>query len=299
VLDRELLDHDRTRTALPVYFRLPRDVPGTQKRVGPVGYYWQLEVTFDKAARANLLSGVQFDVPVFKTAASDQPFAGPAGADPVGDFKSDKPLAETPEAQGLRTSVSRRGGTVFHFQAPDAIRGTGCTIWGLVLSLVAAAVAWRLWGPGGSREGALIATGVCALLLLFLNYLWFHVHRLTLDVGEAEFEHTLFGIGVRKKFDPALIAAVEPERDAGDGREVLWDVPLVLLEQKPNGLAYKKRHILIRGLAKETADAIATQLHAAVTHAVAARSRSSASRLATIRRSRNARCASCCDTARP
>ncbi|HEX8680271.1 MAG TPA: hypothetical protein VF683_09945, partial [Chthoniobacterales bacterium] len=122
VLNRELLDHDRARTALPIYFRLPRDVPGTQKRVGPVGYYWQLEVTFDKAARENLISGVQFDVPVFKTAASEQPFAGPATGDPAAGFKSDEPLVETPEAQGVRVGVSRRGGTVFNFQAPDAIR---------------------------------------------------------------------------------------------------------------------------------------------------------------------------------
>jgi hypothetical protein len=254
VLDRELLEHDRTKTALPVYFRLPRDVPGTQKRVGPVGYYWQLEVTFDKAARANLLSAVRFDVPVFKTQASDRPFAGPADtADPVREFKSDKPLVETPEAQGVRVSASRRGGTVFDFQAPDAIRGAGCTISLLVMSLIAGAATWHLWRPGGSA-GALVAAAICALLLLFLNYILFQVTRLTLDIGEAEFEHTLFGIGVRRKFDPALIASVEPERDKAESREVLWDIPLVVLEQKPSGIAYKKRHMLIPGLPRETAD---------------------------------------------
>ena len=290
VLDRELLDHDRTRTALPVYFRLPRDVPGTQKRVGPVGYHWHFDVTFDKAARANLLSGVTFDVPVFKTAASAEPFAGPATADPAADFKSDKPLTETPEAQGMRVSVSRRGGTVFDFQAPNAICGAGCTIGLLVMSAIAAAIAWRLFGRGGSREGVLIAAAVCALLLLFLNYMWFQVTRLRLDIGEGEFEHTLFGIGVRKKFDPALIASVEPERDTRDGREVLWDVPLVLLEQKPNGVAYEKRHMLMPGVAKETADAVSPSCVLLSIVRWLGRRRSSASHLEPTPRSRSVGC---------
>lgn len=75
------------------------------------------------------------------------------------------------------------------------------------------------------------------MTLLFLDYIWFHVNRLTLDIGEAEFEHTVFGVGVRKNFDPSVIASVEQVRDTRDARDVVWEVPLVLLEQKPNGLA--------------------------------------------------------------
>ena len=114
------------------------------------------------------------------------------------------------------------------------------------------------WAAG--LGGALLAAAVCVLLLLFLNYIWFHVNRLTFDVGEVEYEHTLFGIGVQKRFDPSLVASVERERDQSDTREVLWDVPLVLLEQKPSGLAYKKRPMLMRGLARETAEAVSSQL---------------------------------------
>jgi hypothetical protein len=136
------------------------------------------------------------------------------------------------------------------------------------MSLIAGAATWHLWRPGGSA-GALVAAAICALLLLFLNYILFQVTRLTLDIGEAEFEHTLFGIGVRRKFDPALIASVEPERDKAESREVLWDIPLVVLEQKPSGIAYKKRHMLIPGLPRETADTIAAQLRTAVARAVA------------------------------
>jgi hypothetical protein len=119
-LDRELLEEDRTRTVLPVYFRIPRDAPATKPRVGAQGYRWQLEVAFEKAVRANLQSAVTFEVPVFETAASHEPFSGPAAAaDPVAEFKSGKPLVETPEAQGVRITASRRGGTMFTFQAPD------------------------------------------------------------------------------------------------------------------------------------------------------------------------------------
>ena len=273
VLDRELLEDDRNRTALPVYFRLPREVPGTQARVGPVGYRWALEVNFDTAARARLMSGVQFDVPVFRTAASNRPFAGPEGHDPAAEFKSDKPIAETPSAEGMRVSASRRGGTVFTFQAPDVVRGVGCSVTLLFMAVIAAAIAAHLWKPHGSIEGPLIAACVCGLLILCFCYIRFHVNRLTFDIGEVEYEHTLFGIGVRKKFEPSLVASVTAERDKRDTSEGLWDVPLVLLDQKPSGLAYKKRHMLMRGLARETAQTVSSQLQEALAHAVAGKKR--------------------------
>ena len=273
VLDRELLEHDRQRTALPVYFRLPRDVPGTQKRVGPVGHYWLLEVSFDKAKRAGLLSSVTFDVPVFKTAASDRPFEGPAGADPTAEFKSDRPLIETPAQQGVRVSASRRGGTVFTFQAPDAIRGPGCTVTLLIMALIAAAAAWQLWKPQGSIQFALGAAFICALLLLALNYILYHVNRVTFDVGEVEYEHTLFGVGIRKKVEPSLVASVKPERDTRDAREMFWDVPLVLLEEKADGRAYKKRHTLMRGLPQETAEIVSQQLAEALSSSLVGKKR--------------------------
>ncbi|MBA2431507.1 MAG: hypothetical protein H0V56_05255 [Chthoniobacterales bacterium] len=274
VLDRELLEEDRTRTVLPVYFRIPRDAPATKPRVGEQGYHWQLEVAFEKAVRANLLSSVTFEVPVFETAASQQPFSGPAAAaDPLAEFKSDQPLRETPEAQGVRIAPSRRGGTVFTFQAPDVVRGTGCSVALVVMMLLAAGVTWHLWRPEQAIGGAWAAGFVFLLLALAFSYIRWGVNRLTLDIGEAEYEHTLFGLGVRKKFDPALIASVQPERDTREAREILWDLPLVLLEQKPNGLAYKKRHTLVRGLPKETADTVASQIAQALTRAVAGKKR--------------------------
>ena len=173
----------------------------------------------------------------------------------------------------MRVSPSRRGGTVFTFQAPDVVRGAGCTISLLVMALIAAVVTVRLWKPQGSLEGPLIAACVCGLLLLCLCYIRFHVNRLTFDVGEVEYEHTLFGIGVRKKFEPSLVASVQPERGKRDTSEVLWDVPLVLLEQKPNGIAYKKRHMLMPGLARKTAEAVSSQLREALAQSLAGKKR--------------------------
>lgn len=268
VLERELLEHDLTRTALPVYFKIPRDAPGTRPRVEAKGYRWQLEVTFDQAARANLMSAVCFDVPVFETAASREPFAGPVGDDPVAEFKSNKPLVDTPEAEGVRIAPSRRGGTVFNFQAPDAVRSPGCSGTLLVMVFLAAAVAWHFWRPEQSLELPLIAAGVGLLLLLLLSYIWLSVHRLTLDRGEAEYEHTLFGFGTRKKFEPSLIAAVKPERNTRGGNEILWDLPLVLLEEKPDGLAYRKRHLLMRGLPQATAESVSGAIAHALEHAL-------------------------------
>jgi hypothetical protein len=141
------------------------------------------------------------------------------------------------------------------------------------MMLLAAGATWHLWRPEQALGGALAAGSVFLLLALAFSYIHWGVNRLTLDIDEAEYEHTLFGLGVRKKFDPALIESVQPERDTRDGREILWDLPLVLLEQKSDGLSYKKRHTLVRGLPRETADHVANEITQALTRAIAGKRR--------------------------
>jgi hypothetical protein len=265
VLDEQLLDAGSSRTALPVYFRLPRNAPGTESHSRGRGVYWQLDVNFEKAARAGLHSGVQFEVPVFYTAATEEPIAGPAGPDPAAGFRSDAPTWNSPAMEGVSVSASPRGGTVFNFGPPQGVRGAGCTISLLVLIAISASTAWTL--SRSHSAGVLIAVAIALLLLIFLCYIHFGVHRLTIAPGEAQFEHTLFGMGRRHRFDPALIQELRPQRGRGDTQQIQWDLPLRVMQPRAGGGVDNKQYMLVHGLAGETVQAIAAQIQEAVQQA--------------------------------
>jgi hypothetical protein len=70
IIQRELLANDLTRTAIPVLFGVPYDYPATDV-IGGDGYCWRLEV---KAVLPGVDYSARFEIPVFRTEASDPEF---------------------------------------------------------------------------------------------------------------------------------------------------------------------------------------------------------------------------------
>jgi hypothetical protein len=166
---------------VPVFFRLPADVPATDFSTPNNDIVWQLEA---RAATPGVDFLATFDVPVFAVPQPTTP-----AADPTTAFRESPALYQPPANSRIRFDPFARGGPTFFFPAarnPGAIAGFGIftVIWGAVI--------WFMIAKGAPLVFPIVF-GLFELVFLFgLIHMLLWSTRVTITPQEVRLES---GIG--------------------------------------------------------------------------------------------------------
>jgi len=254
-----MLPHDPRQSAVPVLFQIPYDCQATDETDASCQTTWRLAVSA-KTPGLNFLTS--FEVPVFKTAASDPNFV----VDPsliakyTAPENDDRDLREA----GLRKEPSYTG-EGFRLVFPMArTPGMACML--TLVACVFTAVPGIMLRVGAPWLVDLIGGGLFGLVGLALlaasASLWFY--RSTVDVSPAGLLITggLFGRGRPRHVAANEIKKIVPNSrmssGAGEGQKVYYDIDVVLKSGK-------KITAGKRVLGKRLAESVIRQMEAGIT----------------------------------
>jgi hypothetical protein len=231
VQGRPFRDPARMETHIPVAFRIPGDVPASDNTYSANQVLWRLQVSAD-------VPGVnyeaRFDVPVFRTPASDQPLSPEEArltqaADPAG--------YQQPADSRIIVTTTRRG-TEILFPAARNL--------GVAVSLTVFFVLW-LGGLGlqihfGAPLIFPIVTGFFALVLLVIVLdVWLRVSRIQVVRGSISWA-TGYIVAGREQIIPASdVADVRTAIGMQTGNRVYYDIVIVRKAGKKIKVAHSVR----------------------------------------------------------
>jgi hypothetical protein len=180
-LVKEFLDHERDRTGLPVFFRVPCDQP--QSEAGNPSILWRLDVA---ATVPGIDYAARFEVPVFRTAESRD--NGSDQEDPTTSFQLPPEAWKPPENSRVIVTETPRGST--HIRFPAARHAA--VIAGILLFVVVWSLAIGFMVEKGAPVLFPIVFGMFDLLLMgFAIELLFHSVSVVANRSEVSITHRL------------------------------------------------------------------------------------------------------------
>lgn len=227
ILALELMQNDPEQTAIPVLFQIPYECHATDEADANSQTFWRLEIA---AKTPGLDYAATFEVPVFKTPASDPKFVVDRSliAQYAAPENPERDLAEA----GLRKDISPSGDFRLVFSmARHPGSATMMTLFGLIFCAVPYVI-YRLdggiWIP--LFFGGLFSLIGFVILLIGLS-LWFY--RSVIDVSPRGISLVggWFGFGSPRWIDAGDITAIvlRSRMSSGQGskQQVYYDIDLV------------------------------------------------------------------------
>ncbi len=207
----------RMETHIPVAFRISGDAPSTDDSISANRVVWRLQVSAEVPG-VNYESS--FDVPVFRTSASEQPLSPEESrltqaADVAG--------YQQPADSRILVTTTRRGTEILFPAARNLGAAAGLTVF-LVVWLGGLALQIYFGAPLIFP----IVTGLFAVLfLLVVLDLWLQVSRVTVHAGAVSAASGYLVPGRERTVSAAEIADVTPAIGMQAGSRVYYDVVLV------------------------------------------------------------------------
>ncbi len=230
VLGREAAAWDPGRSEIPVEFRIPYDLPPTEERSDDDEILWRLEV---RAEVPGVDYGVQFEVPVFKTADSrpdPEPTVAPEswGAEPVAALD----LA----AFGIESELLSTGARRLTFRAArhkgPALALTGFLLVWLGFNYLLIRLAAPIFFP--------ILWTVFSLLIFFgVLDLWFERRSIEVHPDRLVLSGGLFGLGRSRGIDRTQIGEIEAIRGMQSGNKLYYRIQITTVDDKKHVAATK------------------------------------------------------------
>jgi hypothetical protein len=207
-------DYAGMKTIIPITFQLPRDVEASDTTNPNNRVVWQLQVS---ASVPGVDYDSTFEVPVFRTSASEQP---PSSHD-AGSSGSLAPLAyRQPADSPIAVTTNRRGTEILFPAARNPGPAVGMTVF-LVIWWAALGLQLYLKAPIVFP----IVTGAFGLLLaVFALDLWLKVSRVIVDSGTLTVATGYLEPGRERKLTAAEVADVVAAIGMQAGNTVYYDV---------------------------------------------------------------------------
>lgn len=209
---------------VPVRFGIPWEQPPTDPEESDDRVLWRLEIEADVPGVDYAAS---FEIPVFRTAESDEGFV----AEEPGGREGLAPAARALDpASGRQATLVRRGITLeelpsggrrFTFQAARQ-RGTAlAATFFLVLWSGATWLTWHLEAPLLFP----LVFGLFELLLIYgVLHLWLSVRRVQVTPGTLAWQGGLLGLGRRHVLRADRVAEIGPDRGLQVGNRLLYRI---------------------------------------------------------------------------
>lgn len=176
VMQRELLEHDWTRTAIPVSFKIPSNQPETSRERGSNDtIHWKLDVT---ARVPGLDYQAHFEVPVFRTGDGEAETGTEEDIDPAAPFRAKEKEFHQPPQSGIRVRIGSGKSKEILFAAarnPGAATAFTLVLGGLMIGMMCAI---RFGAP---IIFTIILGLIAAMVFLGVVSLWFKVTRIVAD----------------------------------------------------------------------------------------------------------------------
>ena len=227
ILALELMQNDPEQTAIPVLFQIPYECHATDEADANSQTFWRLEIA---AKTPGLDYAATFEVPVFKTPASDPKFVVDRSliAQYAAPENPERDLAEA----GLRKDISPSGNFRLIFpMARHPGSATAITLFGLVFC----AVPYAIYRFDGSLWATLFFGGISSLggllALLIGASLWFYRSMIDVSPRGISVVGGWFGFGSPRWIDAGDITAIvlRSRMSSGQGskQQVYYDIDLV------------------------------------------------------------------------
>jgi hypothetical protein len=208
-------DYSGMKTRISIRFQLPPDVEASATSNPNDRVIWQLQVS---ASVPGVDYDSTFEVPVFRTAASEQipPETGAGASTPSAVQTSYRPPADSP----ITVTTTRRGTEILFPAARNPGPAIGMTVF-MVIWWGALALQLYLKAPIVFP----IVTGVFGIILaVFVLELWLRVSRVTVDAGTLTLASGYLTPGRERRLAAADIADVVPAIGMQSGKTVYYDV---------------------------------------------------------------------------
>jgi hypothetical protein len=212
---RQISHVGRRATGIPVSFRVPSDARESDDREPDNRIIWRLEA---RAAVPGVDYYVAFEVPVFRTAESDEPLPLDADEEPAASEEFRQP----PDSRIYVTDVLRRTEIFF-----SPARNLGAAIGVMVF-----AVAWIAITVALPRLGAPIifpiAFGLTSLLLLYMVYaLWLKATRVVLTASSVDVTSGPFALGRTRSIRAANVEDIVFKIGMQSGTRAFYDIQVI------------------------------------------------------------------------
>lgn len=216
LIERELLDYDPTRTAIPVLFAIPYDNQPSEERSDDDEILWRLEV---EAETPGIDYAAQFEVPVFKTADSRADFE--LEKSPEASYLSPRDPVALLASEGIRKEFQPFGGYALSFPAArhkGAALGLTAffAVWTAITVFLAVVDAPLLFP---------IVFGLFDLLLLWgVLDLWLDRRRIEVRPDRLVFSGGILGLGKAHEILYSEITGVRPVRGMQVGDKLYYRI---------------------------------------------------------------------------
>lgn len=206
-------------TQVPVKFRIPPDAEASDASDPNNQVVWRLKLS-------GKVPGVDyeslFEVPVFRTAASDRPLTAEELDEP------EEEIYQRPAHSRIRVTANRRGTEIVF----PAARNVGAALGATVFTLLWGGLVWALL-HFGAPIGFAIVFGLLGLLMVYSTLqLWLGVSQVTVDAGAVTVAHGWLIPGRERRLPASDIAEVSTAIGMRNGSTPYYDVVLVRKDAK-------------------------------------------------------------------
>jgi hypothetical protein len=213
-LRADLPQTDSHTTAIPVFFKLPGNLPESTAAIGD-GIHWKLEASA-KLRGPNF--DAAFEVPVFKL-----PEPPEISDDPTLPFQMSLDDVRKQIRSKIRVSDLPDGGKEFIF---PAARNPGFLAGATVIWLVWTGVVALLIFNHVPPLLPLVAGAADLLMTIFLANLWFHRSHVAIAAGQVKMEAAWFSFKKQRAIKSSEVANFETEIGAQVGHSPYYDLKI-------------------------------------------------------------------------
>lgn len=201
LLQRELLEKDTTRSAIPVLFSIPFDCQQTNEENPNDSIFWRLDA---EAAVPGVDYSARFEVPVFKTPESRDDFV--ADETPIAAYEAPFDFDKELRSLGIQRTPLVSGGLRYDFprarlKSTAALMTVFFVIWMAAITAMIAAGA------------PIVMTAIFCIFGVLIGWyvidLWFGSQRIEADFQVLTLTSSTFGFRKRKTLYFADIAGIE------------------------------------------------------------------------------------------
>lgn len=250
LIDRDLLDHDPRRSAIPIAFEIPADAEPTDESNPSVTHTWKLELG---AEVPGVNYGATFDVPVFAVEPEVQElFVDRATIEEAGTAQGPPPLPA-----GVKLGRSRFGGLKAEF---GCAREPGCAVALTILALVVVGGALAL--VSATPFWVAVTAGLVASLLAMSAVIgtldaWIGTWTVVIEGGKMRVTHGWLLFESTTVIPAAEVKEIKANRTYQSGTSELYTLEI----HRTRGRALKAANY-VRG--KEEAELLARAMNGAL-----------------------------------